>query len=103
MLEAALTKKILKYLRGKGGFWMKTHGGPMQVQGIPDIIGCYLGRFLALEVKRPGKDATPLQAHTIERIIRSGGISGVIHSVEEAEAFLNMVPKDSEKGGNSES
>ena len=62
----------------------------MQAAGMPDIIGCYNGRFFGLEVKRPGRDATLLQAHTIQRIILSGGISGVIHSVEEAEAFLRM-------------
>jgi hypothetical protein len=87
MLEAALTKKILKNLRSQGGWWIKTHGG-MYAAGRPDIIGCYKGLFFAFEVKRPGEEATPLQAHTLQQITKSGGTASVIYSFEEADALI---------------
>lgn len=93
MLESALTKSIMKKLRGKGGFWIKIHGGPFQVLGIPDIIGCYQGRFCAFEVKRPGRDLTPIQAATIQMIKKAGGVALKITSFEEAEAALRTVPE----------
>lgn len=93
VLESALTKNILKKLRSKGGFWIKIHGGPFQILGIPDIIGCYRGRFCAFEVKRPGRDLTRIQAATIQAIKRAGGIALKITSFEEAEAILRTVPE----------
>lgn len=68
---------------------MKIHGGPYQSAGIPDIIGCIGGRFVALEVKVPGNKATRLQELVISRIRVAGGIAGVVTSVEEAMRVLN--------------
>jgi len=41
-----------------GNGWVRTKGGPRSIRfgGMPgqaDILGCYYGRFLAIEVKRP--------------------------------------------------
>ena len=92
-LESSLTKSIMRKLRSKGGFWIKIHGGPFQVLGIPDIIGCYRGRFCAFEVKRPGRDLTRIQAATIQMIKKAGGLALMITSFEEAEAVLRTVPE----------
>lgn len=85
-LEAPLRKKILRTLREKypQSFWYHPAGNPMTMAGIPDLIGCYNGRFVGLEVKRPGKPLTQLQAHTLKRIAAAGGVAAVVHSVEEA-------------------
>ena len=56
--ESQITAKILSQLKRLGGFWYKTHGGPFQVRGLPDIIGCYQGAFYGLEVKVPGRENT---------------------------------------------
>jgi hypothetical protein len=90
-LEAPLRKKILKRLREEGGFWYHPAGNPMTMAGIPDLIGCYKGRFVGLEVKRPGKPLTQLQAHTLKRIKAAGGVAAVVHSVEEALEALQSV------------
>ncbi len=60
----------------------------MQQAGLPDLIGCVEGKYVALEVKVPGKREDPLQRHTLDRITRAGGKAGVITSYEEAEALL---------------
>src|SRR6266550_8383856 len=87
-LEASLVKSIIKKLKAQGGFWYKTHGGPDQVRGLPDIIGCYHGFYFAFEVKRPGGDATPLQAFTLQQIKLAGGVSAVIYSFGEAQELI---------------
>lgn len=57
--------------------------------GGSDLIGWdKTGRFVAIEVKRPGKHPTPEQAAFIAAVIAAGGIAGVAHSVEE---FHNLV------------
>lgn len=91
-LESKVVAKIMAYLKSRGGFWFKSHGSPMQLAGIPDIIGCYRGRFVAFEVKRgPGYPPTKLQEYMIGRITKAGGIALVIHSVEQAEAELDRI------------
>lgn len=47
------------------------------VAGIPDIIGCYLGGFFAVERKTVKGKATPLQLHTLGKIARAGGVAMV--------------------------
>lgn len=38
-----------------------------------DVLGLFLGYFFAIEVKRPGKKPTALQARELELIAQSGG------------------------------
>lgn len=88
-LERVIVAKIVKALKVYGVQWLiKTHGGPHQTSGIPDIL-CIApgsGRFVGIEVKRPngyGK-ATELQLAQIEKINQAGGVAGIATSVEEA-------------------
>lgn len=54
---------------------MKIHGGdnPYQAVGIPDILACYRGYFLGLEVKLRGNDVSPKQEAHLRRIRTAGG------------------------------
>lgn len=90
--ETLLRGRIIKRLRQeRPGFWVVLHGSAMQKAGMPDILGCYKGRYVGLEVKTPDNKAgaTQKQAYTLEEITRAGGIAGVISSVEQA---LDLVP-----------
>jgi len=59
------------------------------VPGFSDIFGLTKsGRFVAIEVKQPGKRPTVQQQHFIDFITKSGGISGIAHSVDEARAII---------------
>lgn len=88
--ESLLVNRIIKRLNEeRPGFWMKIHGGPFQKAGLPDIIGCYGGQFVGLEVKQPGGVATPLQAQRLHKIHDAGGVAWVVHSPDEA---LSLVP-----------
>ncbi len=65
-------------------------------RGMPDIVGCAQGRFLALEVKRPGaRPRGPTEARrwaeqerTLAEIRHAGGIAGRVTSIEETVAVL---------------
>ncbi len=87
--EAVLTRRILKALRSKGGFWAKIHGGPYQVTGLPDIIGVYEGRFYGMEVKLlKGGQPTARQALALRLIKAAGGVSGVVRDPQDALKLL---------------
>ena len=69
-------------------YFFKEHGGLYGTAGVPDIICCYKGRFIALEVKAPDGKATALQDATIRRIIGAGGIARIVRSLEEVKEII---------------
>jgi Holliday junction resolvase len=88
MLESTIVHKIITFLKSRGFFVFKTHGNGIQMSGLPDILACKDGRFIALEVKQPGKKPTKLQLHRIHQIIVAGGIAACVTSVEEVKEVL---------------
>lgn len=89
MLEKKVENKIKKWLKDKGYWYFKVHGSIYQPSGIPDILACINGKFVAIEVKRSeGGIISPLQKAQIEMIKKNGGIAGVSNSMEE---FLEIL------------
>jgi archaeal holliday junction resolvase (hjc) len=89
MLEKKVENKIKKWLKDKGYWYFKVHGSIYQPSGIPDILACINGKFVAIEVKRSeGGITSPLQKAQIEMIKKNGGIAGVANSMEE---FLEIL------------
>ena len=90
MNEAALIQKIRKYLATVPEcFFWKEHGGQYGTAGIPDIIVCHRGRFIALEAKVGKNTPTKLQAATIDKIRQAGGTAAVVYSVEDVQAVIS--------------
>lgn len=85
--EQQIQRAILSYLKSLGIYAIKTIRSNRG--GVPDIIACAGGRFIALEVKRPGNKATALQQLEIARIEAAGGIAAVVYSKEDAAAILS--------------
>ena len=56
--------------------------------GIPDIIACVNGRFVAFEVKTEIGKTTALQDATIRKIINAGGTAVVVRSVAEVRTII---------------
>ena len=89
MLEKNIVAAILRLLRALPRcFAWKTHGGMYGTAGIPDIIACVEGRFCAFEVKQPGRELSPLQAATLDKIKAAGGLACKVTSVEEVKSAL---------------
>lgn len=94
MKEKAIENKIKQYLKTvEDLYFFKEHGGLYGTAGVPDIICCYKGRFIALEVKAPDGKATALQDATIKRIRKAGGVAEVVRSVEEAKEIITKFTK----------
>lgn len=92
MLEKSITNKILKYLKSQPEcFAFKEHGGMYGTSGIPDIICCYKGKFMAFEVKTEKGKLSKLQEITIEKIRQAGGVAFKVTSLEEVKGILKGV------------
>ena len=89
MKEADLITAIKKYLATVADtFAWKEHGGQYGTAGIPDIIVCHRGHFIALEAKVGKNQPTKLQTVTIEQICKAGGTAVVVRSIEDVKAAL---------------
>jgi len=75
MYESQLQTSLLKHLRKVGWFYKASDRFRA---GIPDIIGCYKGRFVALELKVEPNKPTPLQEYELKAIYREGGSAQVV-------------------------
>lgn len=97
MKEKAIENKIKQYLKTvEDLYFFKEHGGLYGTAGVPDIICCYKGRFIALEVKAPDGKPTALQDATIRRIIGAGGIARIVRSLEEVKSIIGGVDETKE-------
>lgn len=108
LTEAEIQTQIMRYLncipnvvptfwrQNTGGAYFKGRGGKEQFvrfgkKGISDILGIMNdGRFLAIEVKRPGAKPTIHQKNFINEIHRAKGISIVATSIEDVNIRLQM-------------
>mgnify|MGYP004730520661 FL=1 len=92
MKEKTITNQILKYLKSLPEcFAFKEHGGLYGTSGIPDIIVCCKGKFLAFEVKTEKGKLSKLQEITIAKIQKAKGMAFKVTNLEEVEEILKGV------------
>ena len=92
--ETAIRNRIVMEVKLRYGldlYVKKIHGSPYQEAGIPDLIGCFIGHFVGMEIKQPGCVPTKIQEANIRDIRRAGGYAQAIHSLKEAFDFLDHV------------
>jgi hypothetical protein len=96
MKEKCITTAIMRYLKDLPGcFCWKEHGGMYGVAGLPDIICCINGRFVAFEVKTENGRLSKLQELAIAKIQAAGGAAYKVTSVAEAKQFVeNILQED---------
>jgi Holliday junction resolvase len=84
--EKIFENEIKKYLLSLPNTWFyKNWSGPYSKSGIPDIIACVNGHFVAIEVKGPSGHASELQKRNVRFIQESKGYACIVY------------PKDFEK------
>lgn len=89
MKESQIQKKIIEYLNRNGAYSIKTI--TTNRNGSPDIICCFKGLFIAVEVKTDKGIVSKLQEYHQKEIIKSGGIALIVRSVEEVEQLLEKL------------
>lgn len=91
MTEQQIQKKILDYLDAIGCYTVKVINA--NKSGVPDILACYDGKFLAIEVKRPESinTVTKLQEYNLSQVSSKGGYSTVATSVADVKEFIQDI------------
>ena len=91
--EKKVKDKVVAVLKQRRAYYFFPMAIGMGRSGVPDIICCSNGRFLAIECKAGNKRPTALQEKELQRIRDSGGQVFVINedNVKDIEIWLNMM------------
>ena len=98
--EKNFENRLKRWLDGEGVWFVKFFANRNTRSGVPDIIACVGGTFVAIEVKGPGGKPSPLQLWHVAKIWAAGGI-GLIVWPEDFDRLKELVRRLL-KGGNRE-
>lgn len=90
--ESTIQRNIIQFLQKQGAAVFNVAGGPMQKKGTPDLLVCYKGHFLALEVKQPGQVCSKLQVRELDRVDNAQGVAAAVSSKEEVAHLIKDLP-----------
>lgn len=78
--EKCFENKIKAFLEKQGAWFIKYWAGSQFTKaGVPDILACVDGHFVAVEVKAQNGKPSELQLHTINKIREAGGFAIVLY------------------------
>jgi hypothetical protein len=77
--EGKVKAAVRKILDRLGIYHFMPPGMGLGRSGIPDIIGCYNGRFIAIECKAGKGKTTALQERELIAICNAGGFTFVVN------------------------
>lgn len=78
-------RKLLARYQGMYSYWPVPGGFG---RATVDVIGCYRGRFFAIEVKAPGKKPTLRQTQTLSEMQAAMGRTFIIDDVYGGDLML---------------
>ena len=77
--EAKVKKVVVRQLKLLGAYYFYPVTGGYGASGVPDIVGCYKGKFFGIECKAGSNKPTPLQRKNLTDIELAGGIAVVVN------------------------
>lgn len=88
--EKTFENKIKKFLEDRGCWLVKYFANRMTKAGVPDILTCVNGHFLAIEVKAQNGKPSERQMYNIRKIRAAGGYAIILYP-SAWEEFKNFV------------
>jgi len=89
--ESVIQRHIIQFLEGiDKAYALNVGGGASTAKGTSDLIVCYRGQFLALEVKRPDGTygLTKPQAMRLAAVRKAEGVGTVVTSIADVVDLL---------------
>lgn len=95
--EKQFENKVKTFLKDNGCWFLKYWGGAAYTKsGIPDILVCCKGRFMAVEVKAPNGKPSDLQIYNLRQIDRAGGLAILLYP-KDYDLFKRLVENPDNK------
>ena len=96
--EGKVKARVKEILKERGVWYCMPRGQTYGRAGVPDLLCCHKGRFIAVETKAGRGRATPLQLKELRDIFRNHqGIALIIRedNLDELENALDFAEKES--------
>jgi Holliday junction resolvase len=77
--EAKVKKKVVDVIKKYGAYYFFPAPGGYGRSGVPDIVCCYRGVFIAIECKAGTNKPTPLQEAEMGKIKKAQGFVLVVN------------------------
>jgi Holliday junction resolvase len=97
--EKNFENKIKKYIESEGGWQVKFFANAMTRTGIPDLLCCINGYFLAIEVKAENGHPSEIQQYVIGKIRDAGGVAVIVYpsAFDELKNIVQLLKRDEYK------
>lgn len=90
--EAKVKKKVVDVIKKYGAYYFFPATGGYGRSGVPDIVCCYRGVFIAIECKAGTNKPTPLQEAEMQKIRTAQGFVLVVNETNIAD--VDVLLKD---------
>lgn len=90
--EAKVKKKVVDVIKKYGAYYFFPATGGYGRSGVPDIVCCYRGVFIAIECKAGNNKPTPLQEAEMDKIKKAQGFVLVVNETNIAD--VDVLLKD---------
>lgn len=77
--EKTFETKVKNFLNTTGAYTLKWHGNAFSGAGIPDLIVCLKGKYVAVELKAHNGTVSDLQLYNLSKIAEAGGIAIILY------------------------
>ena len=90
MVEGHIQNRILQWLNEQPSCRaVNNHGSNYSGAGEPDVLCCWHGRLVAIEVKVPGEKPRPLQEWCLQQWAEAGALAFVACSLDDVKERLS--------------
>jgi Holliday junction resolvase len=91
--EAKVKKKVVDVLKKYGAYYFFPATGGYGRSGVPDIVSCYRGVFIAIECKAGTNKPTPLQEAEMDKIRKAQGFVLVVNetNIDDVDTILKDI------------
>ena len=95
-VESSIQDRVIKYLRGRGAYVRNIPGSSATGKGTADLLVCYRGLFLAIELKKPDGSYGETKPQEIRRrqVTRAGGLALVARSLADVVAIIAQIDEE---------
>lgn len=98
-LEKNVQDAVIRYLVKVGAWYTKIHQSGRGRRGVPDILACYKGIFIAIEVKGEGGTLRDEQRTELRGVKDAGGVAVVAYAVEDVQRVVRRIDEHPDEYG----
>lgn len=88
--EAKVKKKVVDVIKKNSAYYFFPATGGYGRSGVPDIVCCYRGVFVAIECKAGSNKPTPLQEAEMAKIRQAQGFVLVVNETNIADVITML-------------